>query len=88
LRFKWHILYIKDKGYTHVTKTALLTGRAREQYAPYIITAPTRLGTTYTQHPCRCKNEFKHKDNTIKGRQPPNKNTEILIRLYLIINDF
>jgi hypothetical protein len=67
----YFISCIKDKSYTHGTETTLLTGRAKNIYT---ITTPTQLGTTYAQHTYRCKNEFKHKDNTIEGRQPPSKN--------------
>jgi hypothetical protein len=46
------------------------------------------IGNYIYTTPMPLQNESKHNDNWIKGRQPPRKNTEILIRLYLIINDF
>jgi hypothetical protein len=40
----------------HGTKTTLLTGRAKNTVkGEYVITAPTQLETTYTEHPCSCK---------------------------------
>jgi hypothetical protein len=38
--------------------------------------------------PMPLQNESKRNDNRMKERQPPSKNIEILISLYLIINDF
>jgi hypothetical protein len=38
--------------------------------------------------PMPLQNESKRNDKLIKERQSPSKNIEILIRLYLIINDY
>jgi hypothetical protein len=65
-----------------------LTGRTKNTVkGAYMITAETHwelhIHKTYA-----AANESKHNDNCIKGRQAPSKNIEILIRLYLIFNNF
>jgi hypothetical protein len=50
------LVYYLPLTYIHATKTTLLSGRAENTViGAYIITAPTQLETTYTQHPCHCK---------------------------------
>jgi hypothetical protein len=49
-------------------------------------TTPIYLGTTYTQHSCRCTNKSKQRDSTQrcldKRMTAPKQNIEILTRLY------
>jgi hypothetical protein len=61
-------------------------GRTQSNGA-YMITAQIRLGTTYTQHPRRCKT---YPNTIITGQRTtgPKQNIEVLIRLYLIFNYF